>query len=239
MAAKTYFISFKASSKLKKSLYDIKVEHSQLLLQWSIRILFLILAVNMCAVNARAEVQDSLRPLTKRQILKDTITGRNPVDLFDLVKIMIGIKKAPLHKKDLNGNGPFYNIYPYVGYTQATGWIGAATFNVNFKPKNNKSGDQSYVNNNFEYTQFNQTILVSISTLYTNNGKWQFPGDIRYFNFPTTTFGIGSSTLVSDADNIDFSHFRVYRAALRKVAPYTYAGLGYNLDYRRYKHLLM
>jgi outer membrane protein assembly factor BamA len=117
-------------------------------------------------------------------------------------------------------------------YTQVTGWTVSATFNVSFRPPKYKEGNLSFVYTNFQYTQYKQIILVSLSNLYSKNDKWFFPGEIRYFNFPTNTFGLGSSTLPTAIVGIDYSHFRFYRSFLKQMAPHTYLGVGYNLDYR-------
>ncbi len=192
----------------------------------------LVFIVSICHSHAYGTAADTIARPSKRQLLRDTVLGPNKADLLDVVKILIGIKKDPFHKKKvIPPGGPFYNIYPYAGYTQATGWTGSAIFNIAFRPKGNKDGPLSYLNNQFQYSQYSQIILVSISTFYTNNNKWQFPGDIRFFHFPTTTYGIGSSTLVSDGENINFFHLRTYRSAMYRAAPGIFIGPGYNLDY--------
>lgn len=183
--------------------------------------------------NVCGEASDTIRrPPSKAQLLRDTIMGRNPSDLLDLIKIIIGIKKDPFHKTKVSEAGPFYNAYALLEYTQVTGFTASATFDMSYRPRKNRDGNKSFVFTNLQYTQYNQIIFVSLSNFYTNNNKWQFPGEFRYFNFPTTTYGLGSSTLASAADNIDYSHFRFYRNFMRQIVPYTFVGLGYNLDYR-------
>lgn len=180
----------------------------------------------------RGMAPDTIRYRTKAQLLRDTLISKNKADLLDLAKIIIGLKKDPFHKQKVTESGPFYNTYALLEYTQVTGWTASATFDLSFRPRKNKDGNKSFIFNNFQYTQYNQIIFVSLSTLYTNDNKWVFPGELRYFDFPTTTYGIGSSTLPSAADNIDYSHIRFYRSFLRRMAANTYLGMGYNLDYR-------
>jgi hypothetical protein len=182
--------------------------------------------------TTHVSTSDTIKPRTKAQLLRDTIAGKDPADLLDLIKIIIGIKENPFHKSGVTESGPFYNTYVLLEYTQVTGFTASATFDLSFRPRKNKEGTKSFIFTNFQYTQYNQTIFVSLSNFYTNNDKWQFPGEFRYFNFPTTTYGLGSSSLSSSADNIDYSHLRFYRNVCRQVVPYTYVGVGYNLDYR-------
>ena len=197
------------------------------------RIFLTILMVAICIGRAAGEVPDTTVPKPSiRKMLRDTIISKNKTDLLDLVKIIIGLKKDPFHKKKVSEGGPFYNTYALLEYTQVTGFTASATFDLSYRPPKNIDGNKSYIFNNIQYTQYNQVIFVSLSSIYSNNNKWMFPGEVRYFNFPTTTYGLGSSSPASAAVNIDYSHFRLYRSFLRQVVPNTFLGLGYNLDYR-------
>jgi hypothetical protein len=166
----------------------------------------------------------------------DSIPPRHEVkqiDVADVIKMVFNLKKNIFRKTDKKGTvGPFFSVIAYPGYALATGVAGIATANISFRSKKNPTGELSFVNNQFQYTQHNQIIFQSLSNFYTSNEKWQFPGDIRFFHFPTTTYGLGSNTLPSQADAIDFYHFRFYRTVYREVYQQTYIGLGYNLDYR-------
>lgn len=197
-----------------------------------IRFLLLLLILYVSAGQSHAEIIDTIKP--KNPVTeKDTFARGNKVDIVDVLKLIVGMKKNPFHKKaERNSIGPFYTIVAYPGYAIATGVAGVAALNLSFRTKKNPNGNLSFFNNNFQYTQKNQVLIQSLSNVYSNNNKWQFPGDIRYFHFPTTTYGLGSSTLPSAADNIDYSHFRFYRTVFRQVVPSTFLGLGYNLDYR-------
>lgn len=192
-----------------------------------------VLFVVACSTSAKAGVVDTLHPPFRPATHSDTFATGNKMDIVDLFKKMFGIRKNPFHKKvEQNSLGPFYTLAVYPGYAIATGIAVVAPVNISFRTKGNPDGNLSFVNNNFQYTQHNQIIVQSLSNFYTNDNKWQFPGDIRYFHFPTTTFGLGSASLPSNADGIDYSHFRFYRTVLRQVYQNTFIGLGYNLDYR-------
>jgi len=164
---------------------------------------------------------------------KDTFLKDNTLDIVDVFKLMLGLKKNPFHKKvERNSIGPFYTAAIFPGYTLVTGFAAVVNFNISFRTKKNPDGTPSFFNNQFQYTQYNQILFQSLSNFYSNDNKWQFPGDIRFFHFPTTTYGLGSGSLPSAADGIDYYHIRFYRNFLRQVYPSTFLGLGYNLDYR-------
>jgi outer membrane protein assembly factor BamA len=162
---------------------------------------------------------------------RDTFTRGNTMDIIDLIRLIVSPKKANI-QMPRRTTGIFYTIVAYPGYSIATGVAGVAAVNISYRSKKHPADNLSFFNNNFQYTQNNQILVQSISNIYTNDSKWQFPGDIRFFRFPTSTYGIGSSTLPANADDIDYSHFRFYRTVLRQVVPFTFLGVGYNLDYR-------
>jgi outer membrane protein assembly factor BamA len=171
-------------------------------------------------------------PDTLAPVLKDTFTKGAKMDIVDLLKLIVKKKNAPANTRPLRKTGVFYTILPYPNYTLATGFAAVAAVNISYRPKHHPEGNLTFFNNNFQYTQKKQILVQSLSNIYTNDNRWQFPGDIRYFHFPTTTYGLGTSTLPDDADNIEYSHFRFYRTALREVVTNTFLGVGYNLDYR-------
>ena len=197
-----------------------------------VRMILVILAIYMSAGHVYA-ISDSISKPDTSLPHRYTFTLGDQMDVIDVVKLIVTPKKAKLAQfQPQKTTGVFYTIVAYPGYAIATGVAGVAAANISYRPRKHPESNLSFFNNNFQYTQKNQILVQSISNIYTNNGKWQFPGDIRYFHFPTSTYGIGSSTLPANDDNIDYSHFRFYRTVLREFVPNTFLGLGYNLDYR-------
>jgi hypothetical protein len=200
--------------------------------RWKLKhILLVVFTLCISAVEVHAALPDSLGHRTRAQMLRDTMTTHHRTDILDICKIIIGLKKDPFHKTKVRESGPFYIAYVYPGYTQVTRATADGGFNMSFRPKKNSDGKLSFLYNYFEYTENKQFILVSLSTIYSNNNKWVFPGEFRYFNFPTTTYGLGSGTLPSQGFGIDYSHFRFYRNFLRRIVSNTFIGMGYNFDY--------
>ena len=192
----------------------------------------LLFLVVLCASAGRAwAVGDSIQQPAVSAPGRDTFTAGKKMDAVDFIKFVLHPKR-PIVYKEPRKTGLFYTLFAYPGYAIATGVAGIAAVNISFLPKKNPLGTMSFFNNNFQYTQHNQILVQSLSNIYSNNNKWQFPGDIRFFHFPTYTYGLGSSTVPADGDNIDYSHFRFYRTVLRQVVANTFLGAGYNLDYR-------
>ncbi len=55
---------------------------------------------------------------------------------------------------------------------------------------------------------------------------------MRYSYFPINTWGLGGNQPESNKLLINYSYVRVYFNALKKIKPYLFAGIGYNLDYQ-------
>ena len=155
------------------------------------------------------------------------------MDVIDLIKLIFPAKKNAKLKqpKPPGAKGPFFSGIVLPNYSLVTGFTVAGTANISFRTQQDINGKFSYFNNIVQYTQYNQVIAISVSNIYFQHNKFQLPGEIRYFKFPTLTYGLGSNSLPEDADNIDYSHFRFYRNVLREVTADDYVGVGYNLDY--------
>jgi outer membrane protein assembly factor BamA len=69
-----------------------------------------------------------------------------------------------------------------------------------------------------------------LSSIWTKNNKFNFVGDYRYYQYPQSTYGLGSGSSIKNADPMDFSFARFYETALRHVTGNWYAGLGYAID---------
>ena len=178
---------------------------------------------------------DSVPLLGQPDMSMDSLPQVKKVDIVDILKLMLGLNKNPFRinkHPERADKGPFYTIVAFPGYAIATGVAGVVAFNIAFRPQKSTVSTLSFFNNNFQYTQYNQILIQSLSNIYTRDNKWQFPGDIRYFNFPTSTYGLGTSSLPASEDDITYSHFRFYRTVYRQVYASTFVGIGYNIDYR-------
>jgi outer membrane protein assembly factor BamA len=151
----------------------------------------------------------------------------------DLIKILSNLTHIHLKKPPkINGRKVYYSLLPVgtsvpgggtalVTTTQAGFYLGdrKSTYlsNVTFSPSTNFKG------------AFNFPIR---SNIWSPNNKWNFEGDIRYSFFPLNTWGIGGNQPEDHKLLIDYSYVRFYFNALKKIEPYLFAGIGYNLDYQ-------
>ncbi|MDR6944972.1 hypothetical protein [Mucilaginibacter pocheonensis] len=69
------------------------------------------------------------------------------------------------------------------------------------------------------------------SNIWLNDNQWNITGDTRVLVYPQYTWGLGGGQLESDKFLVNYNYVRFYQTVLKKIKPYFYAGLGYNLDY--------
>ena len=150
----------------------------------------------------------------------------------DIIKVLldfthIHIKKPPRVK----GRRVYYSLLPVgttvpgggtalVTTTQAGFYLGDRNntylSNVTFSPSTNFRGAF-----NFPFR----------SNIWSPGNQWNFEGDVRYSYFPQNTWGLGGNQAESNKLLLNYSYVRLYFNALKKIEPYLFAGIGYNLDY--------
>jgi len=83
------------------------------------------------------------------------------------------------------------------------------------------------------YWNFGSRYGLPIRTsVWLPGNSWLIQGDTRFLVYPQFTWGIGNSRSELDRTLVDYKYIRFYQSALKKIKPYLYAGMGYNLDYR-------
>jgi hypothetical protein len=69
------------------------------------------------------------------------------------------------------------------------------------------------------------------NSIWLPDNKWLIQGDIRFLVYPQFTWGLGSKNSYEESTLVNYNYIRFYQSALKRIKPYLYAGLGYNLDY--------
>lgn len=135
-------------------------------------------------------------------------------------------KNAPAKKLNIS-------VIPSAGYTLTTGFAADLTGNGAFFTTGDHHENLSVVDGDLSYDVKLQKIFVSRSEIWTNNNNYKITSDIRWQEFPEDTYGIGTSTLPSNADPLLFFYTKVYATLYKKIVPGKnyYVGLGYNLDH--------
>ena len=159
-------------------------------------------------------------------INRDSIPQKDIVDFFRF-KTTLSIQKDSANAKS---KGPFISLMPAAGYTMLSGLTGTFVISTSFYTDSNKTKLSSILLNS-NYSQYSQYWFILNTNFYFEKYKLHFTGDMRYYKFPTKTYGLDINNKRSDALAIDYSYLRIYQLVYREIRKNLYLGLGYNLDY--------
>jgi len=74
------------------------------------------------------------------------------------------------------------------------------------------------------------------NSIWFPGNTWTIQGDIRFLRYPQYTWGLGSSHDYADQTLVDYNYIRFYQSALKRIRPYLFAGIGYDLDFHSNIH---
>jgi len=155
---------------------------------------------------------------------------RQQTDLVDIFQKLLDIKTdrsldtTSQDKTRISG-------LPAAGYTLQTGFAAIAFANAVFPTAKDKKTNISNILTSVTYSQYNQVIFPVQASIWTRENKYSIVIDWRYIKFPSYTYGLGSTTRLSDAYTVDYSSLRLHQRVFRAVAKDLYAGVGYAFDY--------
>jgi hypothetical protein len=69
------------------------------------------------------------------------------------------------------------------------------------------------------------------SSIWLQDNAFNIQGDTRFLVYPTETWGLGGGQPEEKSVLVSYDYVRFYQAVLKRITPYFYAGVGYNLDY--------
>ncbi len=158
---------------------------------------------------------------------------KDQFDVKDLLKDIFGKKNkisdtagALIPTKDLR-----ISILPGASYNPATSVVFGASANASWFFGSPSNTINSSVNAGVSYTLKNQLKISLQSNIFTKENKWLFAGDWRFWIYVQDTYGLGTNTPESNAQNMDFNFIRFNQNVLRKIAKYFFLGIGYDLEY--------
>jgi hypothetical protein len=149
-------------------------------------------------------------------------------DITDVYRAILHKKPAP-PKNDSSILKPVFTVVPAIGYTLQSRLVGTLSGNCAFRTS--PSARLSTITASAAYSQNKQFTMPIESSIWSKSNRYNFVGDLRYFKYPQSTFGLGSASFLSEEDPMDYQFFRIYEVALRQVTGSFYVGAGYILDY--------
>ncbi|HEY5325969.1 MAG TPA: BamA/TamA family outer membrane protein [Mucilaginibacter sp.] len=171
-----------------------------------------------------------VKPKTNAPAVKDTTIsntkGVKQKDVADILEEVFKIK--PISTTDSVTSKPTISIIPALGYSLVSRLGIVLSGNVAFR-----TGPQSRISTivaSTAYTQNKQYTLPVQTSIWSKNNKYNYVGEYRFYKYPQSTFGLGSSSNIKNEDPMDYSYFQFNETVLRHITGNLYAGVGYVLD---------
>ncbi|TSJ38944.1 BamA/TamA family outer membrane protein [Mucilaginibacter corticis] len=182
--------------------------------------LFFFLPIAVFAQTASSIIPDSVKK-------QDTIHQR---DLIDIAKSLVRIPSQKMKtEKDkklyfsflpFGGNVPGGNGRALITSTTAGTYLGSreTTYEstANFAPYWNLG------------SRFGLPLHTSV---WLPGNTYTVQGDIRFLRYPQYTWGLGNNTDDDHRTLVDYNYVRFYQSVLKRIRPYLFAGVGYDLDF--------
>ncbi|MBS1528840.1 MAG: BamA/TamA family outer membrane protein [Bacteroidetes bacterium] len=186
--------------------------------------LITIIAVLLFSSVAYASGRVDTATYQSKIIARDTVRQK---DLMDLVHSMLRSGSSS-HKNDSVGVRPVVSMVPAVGYALQSRMAILLSGNMAFR-----TGPQSrisVVNFSTAYTQNGQFTLPLLWNICSRNNDYNFVGDMRFYAYPQSTYGLGSDSDNGQQDPMNYDYFRFSETVLRHVTGNLYLGAGYAMD---------
>ncbi len=207
--------------------YPIKMK---LLFKFRLFVLLAFITAKVSAQQGGAVPITTVPIVTKHGAKQDTIIAhkdssrqRDISDVYDALT-----HKQRVLKTDSITSKPSFSFVPAIGYTLVSKFALVVSGNVAFR-----TGPQSRISTiiaSSSVTQRKQFTLPIQTNIWSKDNKYNFIGDYRFFKYPQSTYGLGSSSNIKNEDPMDYSYIQFYETALRHITGNLYAGVGYIVD---------
>lgn len=149
--------------------------------------------------------------------------------VFHLLKI--NSKKRGTDSLDIKIGKLLLAIIPGLGYTLQSGITGVVNANISFYTAHPRQTNLSTIFTNVEYSPvYHQLFIPFIFNSWLPRNTWNFQGDMRYYKFPSVTYGLGPNSSLEKADRIDYDYLKIYLSIFKPLGKDFYVGVGENMD---------
>jgi hypothetical protein len=200
-------------------------------------VLVLLLAMQLLARQnnqspvAKAPVSKGKAAMKDSAKYKDTLAERKKFekerDITDVYRSVFKLKPKP-QKADSLTKKPTYTVIPAIGYTLVSKLSAVVTGNTAYKT--GPDARESTVTASASFSITKQFTFFLESSNWSKNNKYNFVADYRFYQYPQSTFGLGSSSNIKHEDPMDYRYVRIYQTVLRHVTGNLYMGGGYIID---------
>jgi hypothetical protein len=159
---------------------------------------------------------------------RDT-TDLKPGDI-DLIEILLKALRIKAKSKTPKEGVIYFSIIPSTSSTSSGNKVLFSSINAAFymgSPATTYLSSVYFV----PYTNLaHQYGFTSTQNLWTNNNRWNLPGEFKIQKLSPYSYGLGSNTERAKKFVIDYNYIRVYFTGNRKLRQFIYGGIGLNYD---------
>ncbi len=170
---------------------------------------------------------------SKSKTEPDSAFYASQMDIKKILSNIFGSKKTNIDTiKIIQTDRDFIlSILPGVSYNPANGVIFGVSLSASwFNGPHSTTTNSSFVSS-VSYTTKKQFRLSVQNNVFFKNDNWNFQGDWRFWNYVQDTYGLGTNTPDSNAENMNFQFIRFNQNALRRISGRFFGGIGYSLEY--------
>jgi hypothetical protein len=163
----------------------------------------------------------------------DSAFYASQMDIKKILKNIFGSKSSHIDTiKIIQTERDFIlSILPGISYNPANGLIIGVSLSASwFNGPQSTTTNSSFVSS-VSYTTKKQFRLSVQNNVFFKNDDWNFQGDWRYWNYVQETYGLGTNTPDSNAENMNFQFIRFNQNALKRISGRLFGGFGYSLEY--------
>lgn len=159
--------------------------------------------------------------------LKDTVPQRDLIDVFKAF-FMPGYSPRPAQ---ISNDKVYFSFIPSSAGGTGIGQSFVTSTSAGFylgSPANTNLSSITFT----PYFNFRGRFGLPLrSSIWFDNNKWVLMGDTRLMVYPQDTWGLGGDQPSSNRTRVDYKYLRFYQSFLRRIKPYFFAGIGYDMDY--------
>ncbi|TWR31522.1 hypothetical protein FPZ43_03350 [Mucilaginibacter pallidiroseus] len=186
------------------------------------------LLVVLCLVCTSAFSQNASTIIPDNNTVKDT---SRQTDLIDIANRLFSFKEQKIRQE--KDKKVYFSILPVssaVPGGAGRALITSTTAGIYLGPRKTTNISSATF---APYLNFKGRYGLPLRTsIWFPNNEWTIQGDTRFLVYPQYTWGLGNNRPKDPRVTVDYQYIRFYQSALKRITPYFFAGLGYNLDYR-------
>ena len=166
----------------------------------------------------------------KEETMQQKYAGQ--VDIKDVIKDLFHSKSRLKDTINILGSPQTLSvsILPGISYNPANGVVFGVSASLSKFLGSTNDTKISAISAAVSVTTESQLKVSVQSIINTNKNDWSLQGDWRFWKYSQNTYGLGTQTVPSDAQQMEFNFIRFNENVLKKLIPNCYIGLGYSFE---------